>query len=98
VQLNGSVATPIAEMGQTLHFCDVRVVSAFHPIATKSRTCRHVGFGPATEVAGLFDHFIGTHQKRLGDREAKRLCGGEIDDKIELAGQFDRDVLGLDAL
>jgi len=38
------------------------------------------------------------YYKRLGDREAKRLCGGEIDDKIELAGQFDRDLLGLDAL
>ena len=30
----------------TLHFCDVRVVAAFHPIATKSRTSRHFGFGP----------------------------------------------------
>ena len=36
----------MAEMGQSLHFCDVRVVSAFHPIATKSRTSRHFGFGP----------------------------------------------------
>ena len=25
-------------LGQTLHFCDVRVASAFNPIATKSRT------------------------------------------------------------
>jgi hypothetical protein len=33
-------------LGQTLHFCDVRVVSAFHPIATKSRTFRHFGCGP----------------------------------------------------
>jgi len=32
--------------GQTLHFGDVRAVSAFHPIATKSRTPRHFGFGP----------------------------------------------------
>ena len=30
--------------GQPLHFCDVRVMSAFHPIATKSRTSRHFAF------------------------------------------------------
>jgi hypothetical protein len=32
--------------GQPLHFCDVRDASAFHPIATKSRTSRHFRFGP----------------------------------------------------
>jgi hypothetical protein len=57
VQLNGSVATPIAEMGQTLHFCDVRVVSAFHPIATKSRTSRHFGFGPMNETARAVERY-----------------------------------------
>jgi len=45
-------------------------------------TCRPLP--PVPEVAGLFDHFVGAHQKGFGDREAKRLRGGEIDDKIEL--------------
>ena len=35
--------------GQSLHFGDVRVVSAIHLIATKSRASRHFGFGPATD-------------------------------------------------
>ena len=38
-------------MGQPRHFRDVRVVSAFHPIATKSRTSRHFGFGPCMDGA-----------------------------------------------
>jgi hypothetical protein len=33
-------------LGQSLPKFDVRVMSAFHPIATKSRTSRHFGFGP----------------------------------------------------
>jgi hypothetical protein len=32
-------------LGQSLHFGDVRAVSAIHPIATKSRASRHFGFG-----------------------------------------------------
>ena len=38
-------------IGQSLHFCDVRVTSAFHPIAAKSRTFRHFGFGPIPDVS-----------------------------------------------
>jgi hypothetical protein len=36
--------------GRTRSFGDVRVMSAFHPIATKSPTSRHFGFGPEAEV------------------------------------------------
>jgi hypothetical protein len=53
---------------------------------------------PLLERTELFDHFIGAHQKGFGDREPKRIRSGEIDDKIELDGQFDRNVLGFDAL
>ena len=38
-------ATPMSGEGHSLHFCDVRVMSAFHPGTTKSRTLRHFGFG-----------------------------------------------------
>jgi hypothetical protein len=33
-------------LGQFLPNFDVRLRSAFHPIATKSRTSRHFGSGP----------------------------------------------------
>jgi hypothetical protein len=36
----------MSAQGQSLPKFDVRVRSAFHPIATKSRTFRHFGFGP----------------------------------------------------
>jgi hypothetical protein len=35
---NGNICAFNIRSGSALHFCDVRVVSAFHPIATKSRT------------------------------------------------------------
>ena len=45
----GISRAPVSEMGQTLHFCDVRVMSALPPIVTKSRTSRHFGFRPALD-------------------------------------------------
>jgi hypothetical protein len=48
--------------------------------------------------AELFDHFVGAHQKKIRDREPKRVRSSEIDDEIELDGQFGRDVLGFDAM
>jgi len=35
--------------GQTLHFCDIQVMSAFHPIVTKSRGRWHFDFGPISD-------------------------------------------------
>jgi len=44
-------------MGQSLHFSDVRVESAYLPIAIAQRTSRGVGLGPIvlqkSKVAGL---------------------------------------------
>ena len=40
----------MTEMGQSLPKFDVCVTSAFHPIATKSRTFRHFGFGPSADL------------------------------------------------
>jgi hypothetical protein len=33
----------------------------------------------------LFDHLVGEREHIVGDRDAERLCGLEIDDKLELS-------------
>ena len=43
----------------------------------------------------LFDHFVGEHEQIMRNREAKRICGLEVDDKFESGGLLDRDVTGL---
>jgi hypothetical protein len=55
---------PMSQSGQTRSSGDVRFMSAVHPIAAKSRTSRHFGFGPFSDQAqrsevALFDHLIG---------------------------------------
>jgi hypothetical protein len=46
-------------------------------------------------VARLLDYLIGAQEKRLGHRQAERLGGGQIDDKLEFGRLFDWDVTGL---
>ena len=73
-----------SQMGQSLHFCDVRVVSAFHPIATKSRTSRQFGVRAIKRQSApqqkdeLFDHLIGGREELIRNGEAERLGGFEI--------------------
>jgi cold shock protein len=45
-KLSRSTRTASTAMGQTRSFGDVRVMSAFPPIATERRTWRHFAFGP----------------------------------------------------
>jgi hypothetical protein len=45
----------------------------------------------------LFDHLVGANQECFWDCEPKRLCGLEIDDKLELGRLLDRYVGGLNA-
>src|SRR5262249_18541206 len=49
------------------------------------------------ELASSLDHLVGARQERLRDRQAERLSGGEIDDKIKLGRLLDRDVTRLRA-
>ncbi|MGB6467401.1 MAG: hypothetical protein WBF27_14585, partial [Xanthobacteraceae bacterium] len=37
-------------LGHKRPICDVRFMSAFHPIATEWRTSRHFGFGPKADM------------------------------------------------
>src|SRR5712672_3636618 len=41
-------------------------------------------------LAHLFDHLVGTSKKRWGNVQAERLCGLEVDDKLELGWLLDR--------
>src|SRR5262249_46153858 len=40
----------------------------------------------------LFDHFVGTQQKRFWNLQTERLCGRQIDDEIELGRPFNGQV------
>ena len=45
----------------------------------------------------LFDHLIGPEQHGLGNREAQRPGGLEIDDELELGCLLDRKILRIGA-
>ena len=47
------------------------------------------------QKTSLFDHLVGERQERLGDRQAERLGGLEVDDQVELGRLLDRDVVRL---
>jgi hypothetical protein len=84
------------------------MLSAFPPIreATVKQTCWEVRFVPtatasrpdAPQQSISFNDLVGTQQERLGDRQAERLGGREIDDKLELGRLFDRKVSGFRSL
>ena len=59
---------PIGPQGQKLHFCDVRVVSAFPAMATGQRTSRQVGSGPESDI-GKPPLCDGHHFKVLAARD-----------------------------
>src|ERR1700730_544707 len=44
------------------------------------------------QMALLFDHFVGSSEKRLRHRKAERLGGLEIDDQLGIGGLLDRRV------
>jgi hypothetical protein len=72
-------------LGQTRSSGDVRVTSAFHPIATKSRTSRHFGIGPLAtnapqQTASLFNHVVSKGEQRRRHSEAERLGGLQVDE------------------
>jgi hypothetical protein len=45
--------------------------------------------------AASFDHLVGTREQRLRDGKAERLCGFQIDDKLELGWLLDGEIAGL---
>src|ERR1700737_2989055 len=49
-------------------------------------TSRHMQCGKTA----LFDHLVGTSKKRCRNVQTERLCGLEVDDKLELGRLLDR--------
>jgi hypothetical protein len=52
---------------------------------------------PCSKRYGLFDNFVGAQQERLGDGEADRLSGLEVNHQLELGWELHRQVAYLGA-
>src|SRR5881296_2734062 len=52
----------------------------------------------AGRARSLFEEAVGAQAKRVRNREAKRLCGLEVDDQLEARRPFDRQIGRLGAL
>jgi hypothetical protein len=67
-----------------------RLLQQYLPQAAVSRCSKSTW-----RAARLFDHFIGTHQKRGWNLKAERLCRIQVYDEIELDRLLDRDIGGV---
>src|SRR5438477_7705077 len=91
----------LTRLNPTPHAIAVYASQPLSPVATQhslpSRTLPFTwaGLSPAGShqlcLAHSLDHLVGAQQQGFGDREAKRLGGGEVDDKIEFGWLLDRD-------
>jgi hypothetical protein len=77
-----------SEMGQSGPNADVRVESDLAPIADVGRAPRHVAEVPGSDICTaailcLFDHLVGEREQVVGDLEAERLRGLEVDHRLE---------------
>src|SRR5271170_7386537 len=62
-------------IGQSLHFCDVRVEPACTPIATAQRTSREVGSGPRTDITSGNDQLLLARLVDPFPHKLRSLCG-----------------------
>ena len=70
-------------VGQSRWFGEVRATSALPLIADVRCEDQQVRKVPTTEVASLFDHFVGAREQRLRNSEAERLGGLQVDHQLE---------------
>src|SRR5947209_2337115 len=54
-----------------------------------STSCQRATFAPQ-HFAALFDHLVGAAEQHARHGQAERLRRGQIDDKVELGGLFNR--------
>jgi hypothetical protein len=85
----------MSEMGHLRRFGDVRGMSALMRFADLTQSACDVPQVPAADICSaakctLFDDLIGATEQRERHREAKRRCGFEIDDELDLGGLLDR--------
>jgi hypothetical protein len=59
-----------------------------------SALCQKQTFCGAAKLR-LFDHLVGERQQIVGNVNAERFCGLEIDDQLELGDMLDRQIAGL---
>jgi hypothetical protein len=70
-------------------------MSAIPPKADIPRGCPNVRLGPKTDkvqrskIRALFDHLISAGDQRLRHVEAQRLCGLEVDGKLNFCSLLD---------
>ena len=69
----------------------VRVCSLYlnHPtlaVRAAASRCTRTGREQMQQATSLLDHLVGAQQKRLRERQAKRLGGFEIDDQFVFDG------------
>jgi hypothetical protein len=88
---------PMTAVGRS--FGDVGSISEL-PLKAEvdPRSCDVAKVPKAVIRLGLFDHLVGAQQKRLWDRQTKRLGRLEIHDQLKLGRQLYRQISGLRTL
>jgi hypothetical protein len=83
------------------HARAARATSSFTPIASKRRQrskttrCANRRHMQCSKPTSLFDHLVGKCEQLVGDGQAERLRGGEIEHELELGRLNHRQVGGL---
>src|SRR6201981_4182490 len=88
----------LSRLNPTPHAIAVYASSPRAPVATQHSlpSGRYPLLGPdfhrpdrtSLRLAHSFDHLVGAHQERLGDRDPERLRGSKIDKKIQFDWLF----------
>ena len=94
-----SLEPPMSHLGQnrTLSLEAARPLSPAADMTPQwllAAMCQEATYAPE-QTAPLFDHLVGAQQERLRDRQAERLGGRKIDDKLESGRLLNRDIAGL---
>src|SRR5262245_2326701 len=75
----------MSALGHKRRFALQWAMSALPPKADICSALAHVGFGPIADIGSL-DDYIDALQKSVRNTQVQRLCGLEIEGKLELRG------------
>src|SRR5215831_5517523 len=90
-------STSMSALGQKQTYAVQEPMSALPPKADVCGATNDVCYGPQADMCS-FNYFISAQEKRLGDGQAERLGGSQIDDEFKLGWLFHRKVSGLRSL
>ena len=85
VRFRARLHIAISLVGQKQTCAAQKVMSALPPKADMCGATRDVRFVPIADIAGLFDHLVGSADHRLWDIQPERLCGFQVDAGAEVA-------------